>query len=111
MRRELSSVRKKAPPLLTSRSALNRSTHTEPMSALMLNRCPHRVRCTAFTVAPNPPATKNTPNISAPAAGFHFTQAESARASIARTTIHTHEPKNKPRASAPLSPIQLHPSR
>src|ERR1035437_8125768 len=79
-------IRKKAPPLLTDGSAPQRCTQMEPISALILNRCPHRVRCTPLMATPNPAATKKTPNIRAPAAGFHLTQAESASAIDRKST-------------------------
>ena len=60
----------------------------------MLNSDPQLVRWMALTVAPNPPATKKTPNIRAPAAGFHFTQAESASASSERIRIQIQAPTN-----------------
>ena len=68
------------------------------LGLLMLNRWPHLVRCTPLMVTPKPAATKKTPNIRPPAAGFHFTQAESASASSARIRIHTHAPKKRPAA-------------
>src|SRR5262245_38250520 len=59
---------------------------------------------------PNPAATKKTPNISAPAAGFHLTQAESASASKAKTRIQTHDPKKMPQPRLALSCSQVQPS-
>src|SRR6185369_12136006 len=86
-----------APPLVFALPS-NSHTHTEPMRNRILNRCPQLVRCTPLMVAPKPAATKNTPNISPPAAGFHFTHAESAMASSDRTRIQIHDPKNIPEA-------------
>ena len=77
----------------------------------MLARLPQWVRSTALMVAPNAEVTKNRTNISAPAAGFHFTQAERARASSESSRIQTHEPKKIPEAMRALSVIQLQPSR
>src|SRR5215471_2482268 len=104
-------IRKKKPPLLTAGSAPKSFTHTEAISALMLNRWPHLVRKTALYATPNPAATKKTPNISAPAAGFHFTQAESASASSASIRIQTHAPTKRAPPMRAFAAIQSHPSR
>src|ERR1700722_14551737 len=77
----------------------------------MLNRCPQVVRCTPLMVAPKAAATKKTPKTSAPAAGFHFTHAESASASSESRKIKTHEPKKKPHAMRALSCAHPPPSR
>src|SRR3954470_25029154 len=77
----------------------------------MLNRCPQLVRCTPLIVAPKPPATKNTPNISAPAAGFHFTHAESESASRERIKTQIHPPKKMPDAKRQCSVTHVQPSR
>src|SRR5438477_10247073 len=105
-----SGILKNTPPLLTLGSAPKSRTHTEPISALMLNRCPHLVRCTPLMATPNPAATKNTPNISAPAAGFHLTHADNASASSARMRIHTQDPKNSPQPRLELACIHVQPS-
>ena len=77
----------------------------------MLARLPQWVRCTALMVAPKAEVTKNSTNMSAPAAGFHFTHAESARASSESNRIQIHDPKKIPEAMRRLSVIQLQPSR
>src|SRR5580658_1893522 len=77
----------------------------------MLNSEPQLVRCTALTVAPKAAVTKNTPNTSAPAAGFHLTQAESANASSESSMIHTQELRKEPQAMRKLSCAQPPPSR
>src|SRR6185437_4910674 len=62
-------------------------------------------------VAPKAAATKNTPNISAPAAGFHFTHAESAKASSASTKIQTQEAMKMPLASREFALTHVQPSK
>src|SRR6266480_6781063 len=89
-----SGTRKKTAPLVVLLAPSKSCTQTLPIRWLMLNRWPHLVRCTPLTATPKPAATKNTPNISAPAAGFHLTHAESASAIRESNRIHTHAPKN-----------------
>src|SRR5262249_101074 len=103
-------MRKKKPPLLTAGSAPKSLTHTDAISALMLNRWPHLVRKTALYATPNPAATKKMPNISAPAAGFPFTPAEKAGPRSAGLRIPTPAPKNKPKGRVELSWSQGQPS-
>src|SRR5262249_675986 len=91
-------TRKKIAPLVVRSEPSNNSTQMDPIRYPMLNRCPQYVRCTALMVAPNPAATKNTPNMSAPAAGFHFTHADNASASSDSTSTQIHPPKKIPDA-------------
>src|SRR5258708_20119562 len=56
--------------------------------------------------APKPAPRKKTPSTSAPAIGFHFTQADSARPMRASTTTSERELKTIARASHRLSHIQ-----
>src|SRR5262249_60058244 len=87
-------MRKKKPPLLTAGSAPKSLTHTDAISALMLNRWPHLVRKTALYATPNPAATKKMPNISAPAAGFPLPHAESPSGRSGSIRIHNPAPKH-----------------
>src|ERR1017187_868109 len=91
-------TRKKTAPLVVLLEPSKSCTQTEPTRWLMLNRLPHLVRCTPLITAPKAAATKKTPNIRPPAAGFHFTPAESASASSADILPSTYSTREKGRA-------------
>src|SRR5437016_7767214 len=66
---------------------------------------------TAFMAAAKPAPRKKTPSTSAPAMGFHFTHADSARPIRARMTTSARELKKIARASHKCSHIQEPPDR
>src|SRR5258706_16251441 len=69
------------------------------------------VRMTAFMAAPNPAPRKKTPSTSAPATGFHFTHADSARPRRASMTTSARELRKMARASQRWSHIHDPPER
>src|SRR5262249_36786588 len=105
------SARKNTAPPVVLVSPSNSQTHTDPTRYPMLNRFPQFVRLMPVTIAPNPAATKSTPNISPRAGGFHVTHAESASASSESTRIQIHDPIKMPLASRAFVVAQVQPSR
>src|SRR5947199_10276261 len=79
-----------------SRSRPKREVHTAPMTCQEESSCPHQVSRAASSAWPKPAKTKKRIIMVMRATGFHFTQAETARAKRERKRIHAQLPRKRP---------------